>query len=351
MAYSNVGSSPRFYVNVLEWLASTGIITLPTDHFRTLPVNPTLFTNIYSPGFNWGIGEAFSQNCFFALLGHTRASDGAISLYLDPGGDLTSYSDDIQINVGTGNFSVPEYNGFSLASITQTDLYNMVLSAYGNVGSIILGTYYDIHSPELNLTMTREMGVKRIRTKGGADLVDYKYKRPAMWGDLGAWELHEPTIVSQYGDDPTTEIVEEYYPLASWEDPGANYQRVQELSRSGRRVWSLSFYLSAKDLNPTTASTTGWMTDPDVYSDWGTTGASIWDSGVGTDYDLYGSNDFYSQVIHKTNGGQLAFLFQPDRYYRNPDGFAICKFDMKEFKCTQVFNEIFKIKLKIKEVW
>ena len=40
MAYQNVGT-PRFYINTLEWLASNGVITLPSDHFRTLPVNPT----------------------------------------------------------------------------------------------------------------------------------------------------------------------------------------------------------------------------------------------------------------------------------------------------------------------
>ena len=38
MAYQNVGT-PRFYVNVLEWLASNGAITLPSDRFRTLPVS------------------------------------------------------------------------------------------------------------------------------------------------------------------------------------------------------------------------------------------------------------------------------------------------------------------------
>ena len=44
MAYQNVGT-PRFYINTLEWLSSSGAIILPSDHFRTLPVNPTWMMN------------------------------------------------------------------------------------------------------------------------------------------------------------------------------------------------------------------------------------------------------------------------------------------------------------------
>ena len=62
-------------------------------------------------------------------------------------------------------------------------------------------------------------------------------------------------------------------------------------------------------------------------------------------------NTFFNQVLHKTRGGQLPFLFQPDSNYNNPDGFAICKFDMKEFKFEQVANGVYKVKLKIREVW
>ena len=231
MAYQNVGT-PRFYVNVLEWLAENNAITLSSDHFRTLPVTPTLFTNIDSP-FDWQPSQSvFNKNCFFAFLGHTRASDhaansayGGIDLYLSPGGDATEYSNDIQINIGAANShddadSVPQYDGFSLASLAGVEFFQMTLFARGNVGSIILGTYYDMpHSPDLNLTMTRQMdGIKKTRLRGGSDLINQKYIKSPLWGDhLAPWELN-----SSYS---------------------------QKLSRVGRRTWDLSFsYLSDRDL-------------------------------------------------------------------------------------------------------
>ena len=58
---------------------------------------------------------------------------------------------------------------------------------------------------------------------------------------------------------------------------------------------------------------------------------------------------FYSQVIHKTNGGSLPFVFQPDSSNNNPDQFAICKMKISKFK--QVANGAYNIKLKIREVW
>ena len=307
MAYQNIGNPPRFYINTLEWLASNSVITLPSDHFRTLPVNPTLFTNL--DGFNWGISEVFNQNCFFAFLGHTRRSDyiadnslGGIDLYLDPGGQNISYSNDIQINTGSGNFSVPEYDGFTLASITETGLFNMVLNAYGNVGSIILGTYFDMpHSPDLNLTMTREYGgVKTIETKGGASLSNAFYTKPPKWGNnLGAWEL------------------------------GSNV-----INHTGRRIWDLSWsYLSDEDIFPENPS--------EVNNEWVLN-------------DNPETPDFMSEVVRKTNGGQLPFIFQPDggtNGNSSPDQFAICKLDMNSFSFEQVANGVYNIKLKIREVW
>ena len=72
-----------------------------------------------------------------------------------------------------------------------------------------------------------------------------------------------------------------------------------------------------------------------------------------TDEDYYDRtllrhDNFYSQVIHKTNGGQLPFIFQPDS---NDHNYAICKFDMKSFKFSQVANGVYNMKLKIREVW
>tara|TARA_R110000824_G_scaffold61923_3_gene164293 strand:- start:6513 stop:7454 length:942 start_codon:yes stop_codon:yes gene_type:complete len=313
MAYQNVGT-PRFFVNVLEWLASVDAITLPSDHFKTLPVNPTLFTNL--SGFNWGIGEVFSQNCFFAFLGHTRVSDnaltpgsGGIDLYLDPGGAGTAYSNDIQINVGKANSSqgssVPEHDGFSLASITETGLYNMVLNAYGNVGSIILGTYYNMpNAPDLSLTMSREYGgTNEFTTYNGSSMSNTMWSKAPKWGDLGAWEI------------------------------GGG---IPQLSKSGRRSWGLKF---------------SYMDDGDL---WGSNQSlSFLDvtNNVEFDYNLLTDYSFFSQVWHKTLGGTLPFIFQPDSSNNNPDQFAICKFKDNSLKATQSAFNVYDISLSIEEVW
>ena len=114
------------------------------------------------------------------------------------------------------------------------------------------------------------------------------------------------------------------------------------LSRSGRRVWDLSFsYLQDSDVFP----------DVSNLNNYEALGYSSSDTGTEYTNTLLNEDTFYSQVIHKTNGGQLPFIFQPDGSNNNPDGFAICKFDMKEFKFKQVANGVYNVKLKIREVW
>ena len=46
------------------------------------------------------------------------------------------------------------------------------------------------HSPDLNLTMTREYGgIKTIETKGGASLSNDFGSSPSKWGTMEAWQL------------------------------------------------------------------------------------------------------------------------------------------------------------------
>ena len=221
------------------------------------------------------------------------------------------------------------------------------------ISCISHGNYFDMpHGPELNLTMSREMdGIKRLRTAGGSDLVDYKYTRQPDWHYSSPWELYNKT------DD------------ADW----TNYLNNQTIARYGRRNWDLHFnYLSDRDLRPITESTDPnsnitYFGDGEV-SDWPLGGYCISSDGrtapptlneVGcvnsggtwhsVEKNLLTSNDFFSQVIHKTNGGRLPFIFQPDK--NNKTVFAICKFDMDTFSFEQVANGIYNVKLKIREVW
>ena len=152
-----------------------------------------------------------------------------------------------------------------------------------------------------------------------------------MWGDLGAWELHKPFTTDV---EETLEVDESGDVI-----PKAN----QNLSRSGRRIWDLSFsYLSQEDTFPKYDKLTTLETGADQPSDYAGETAN---SRVNI---LPSSDDFYSQVIHRTNGGQLPFIFQPNSTdYTN---FAIAKID-SGFTFKQVANGVYNVKMKIREVW
>ena len=70
-----------------------------------------------------------------------------------------------------------------------------------------------------------------------------------------------------------------------------------------------------------------------------------------TDNTLLYDDSFFSQVVHKTNGGQIPFIFQADSSNNNPQNFAICKFDKNSFSFERISKNLYNIKLKIREVW
>ena len=149
-----------------------------------------------------------------------------------------------------------------------------------------------------------------------------------MWGNLGAWEL---------GDGS--------------ED--------QKLSRSGRRIWDLSFsYLDDGDvfganqsLAKTTMATEIADGTPPASAFDGTPGENGADLDVDNNFNdnLLSDYNFYSQVIHKTNGGQLPFIFQPDK--NDNTNMIIAKFDQKAFSFQQTSPGLYSIKCRIVETW
>ena len=346
MAYQNVRGT-RFYVSALLWLKALGKMEGDPWGFPIsgksredlLDINPSTQAT-FSPNGNgsqdafcsYGFDVNFSdimpnKDNFFMALGHDFkdvAAWGCRTSALSDNDYVCVFMNDSFVNYHSGLAS--QRNGFSIGAGNDAhDVTNNRIQIYFEtydedrtykLGSFLYGTYYDVpHSPDLKLTMSREMdGVKKIRTKGGHDLVKHQYTKPPLWGNAAPWEL--------YDDDP---------------DPG-----YQNFARSGRRIWSLSFsYLQDKDVFPDTSS----------LSNFGVEGYSSSNSGTEYSNTLLNEESFYSQVIHKTNGGQLPFVFQPDNSNINIDGFAICKFDMNSFEFDQVANGVYNVKCKIREVW
>ena len=233
-----------------------------------------------------------------------------------------------------------DYNGWSLATFDATNSEYIQARDFAgmsaNVGSVFIGTYYDMpHSPDLNLSLSYDYsGVKEITTRGGASLSNTFYNKPPMWGDLPAWELWSNIPASNTGAKANS-----------------------ELSRSGRRIWDLSFsYLDDGDVFGSNQSLAGGIENE----------GNVWGNNLGkgyedddiqsaTDsypgffkYNILSDDNFYSQVIHKTNGGQLPFIFQPNK--DDNTNFAIAKID-SGFTFKQVANGVYNVKMKIREVW
>jgi hypothetical protein len=349
MAYQNVGT-PRFYIDSLNWWRSLGMPYLAGQHYNVdgydvhglleqlVGLNPSNRVKMVSVGdsqqYSYMTFKADTSRTknFVAILGHNYLSGNCLShmASIPAGGgiEIEVYPNGV-VNYPIGNVNnVVGFNGWSLVRdlvnlVDELHIYTTPEAVATNdlyIGAIAHGTYYDMpHSPDLSLTMTREYGgIKTIETKGGASLSNTFYTKPAMWGDAGAWELYRGT--------------------PDW----------QKLSRSGRKIWDLSFsYLSDSDVFPDVSS----------LNNYETSGHSTDDGTTPTENTLLTDDNFFSQVIHKTNGGQLPFIFQPDGQSSseadgsNPDQFAICKFDMKSFNFEQVANRVYNVKLKIREVW
>ena len=385
MAYQNVGT-PRFYINCYEYLEAIGALSIPESH-GYLRTNPTKDFVQKSPddtdqtdGHNdvtalvdcpvkWE--DLVGDKGFAAFLGHNMGSCGA-HVGLTEGQPNWNEFD---IEEGIANCGIPvdyhinpEHNGFSIFTGSFAGFDQLAGETYVDTGtthpkisiqlrwesgdwhsgagtdpnpynginlkcnSIILGNYYDMpHSPDLSLKISIESdGIKTIQTKGGATLSNAAYTKPADWGEGGAWQL------SQTLDDGTQS------PVAS------NF-------RNGRRVWDLSFsYLSDTDVFPVNPnqshvahSTDGYYVDNNNP----TTGfEDIADDDASFSSNILDGQDFFSSVWNRTAAaGNLPFIFQPDK--NNKNEFAIARFDMDSLTYNQVANNVYNIKLKIRESW
>ena len=330
MAYQNVGT-PRFYVNVVEWLISNNVFiaggTDPSSNvvLNTLPVNPTSHGD-----FNLSGLVGMTSNGFVATLGHTfHSTTTNYRMYEAQGeGSYNSSSAKTWYNVVNSSDNATENNppndGFSISTFEGTNNLYFWIEEAKETGSIVIGTYYDMpNAPNLSLTMSREYGgTKEFTTYNGGSMSNTMWSKTPKWGDLGAWELGG-------------------YPA---------------LAKSGRRSWDLKFsYMDDGDLWGSNQSLSRAVGDTLSASD-----IALYDGGIGYDlgntttfnYNLLTDYNFFSQVWHKTLGGTLPFIFQPDSSNNsNPDQFAICRFKDNSLKATQSALNLYDISLSIEEVW
>tara|TARA_Y100000310_G_scaffold25869_1_gene24721 strand:- start:797 stop:1900 length:1104 start_codon:yes stop_codon:yes gene_type:complete len=363
--YQNVGT-PRFFVNVIEWLDLYGLVLDNgskeiSSVFKTLPVDmmhPTgdnvlsfpLINNNYTP-------NVFSDKSFIACLGHKDVpkfkfpwwcyADSNIRINLTPENTSETFGGELVHTTDFDGFSIASFNYLDNPAVSEGldfgqsgDIPTLPTISFtlnetsGVVGSYVFGTYYDMPvSPNLSLVLSREYGgTKEITAKNGSTYSNTMWHGVPKWGDLGAWELRAKGELNYSG----------------------TYATDQALSKSGRRAWNLTFsYMDDRDV---------WGVHQGLGQETGTTNSNLLNNGYldseteggglfYPEFTLLEHDNFYSQVWHKTAGGTIPFLFQPNNNNPSPDSFAICRIRSNSLKVTQSAFNVYDVSLVIEEVW
>ena len=338
MAYQNVGKC-RFYIDTISYLKTLGqdyTINFDNDLCRFDPINQKeIEFDSSSPQvitFNSPLLNYFdTDNFYLAFLNHniegkiitsTTNSESVLNCDIEttegePPFDVISIE-----NIGTTIFTGTADSDLSTIalSIAANDDESQATQSY-NLGSLICGSYYDMPSADLELSMEIEFdGFDTLKTMGGSTLTNVRYAGSPYW-------INSESKAAPFSIGNTNEVAK----------------------RNGRRVWNLSFsYISDKDLfasnymgNNYTETTTNYS-DGDIDIDDNSNNVFY--------YNINNDKSFISQVLNKIGNGQR-FLFQPDNTNNNPDQFAICVLDQDSLSISQVAFKTYNISLKIKEVW
>ena len=347
MAYQNVGTTPRFYIDYLSYLNMTGKYNL-TSYYDTFQVglNPSSISEINIAAEAEGSFAKLGDDStvaipkempinFWATLGHNWGGAKDAGRVIVPHFHMHEDSEDgyqqcqpnhveiVNSDSGTDTTFQSDFDGFTITELTASEagfspdgqiedigtifLYSQsAATAYlFRTGATAIGKYYDMPvAPDLSLSLEHDYsGIKKTTSMSGASFSNANWIKPPKWGDKEAWQL---------GDFPRP--------------------------YSGRRVWDLSFsYISDSDLEPRNYTGTTDDTPPQQ-----------------------GTDNWFENVLHYTMGGHLPFIFQPNKdatyvpegdYIGEIPELAICRFDMDTFSREQVAVNVYNIKVKIKETW
>ena len=179
------------------------------------------------------------------------------------------------------------------------------------LGAISIGRYLDFpHSADLSLNINYDYdGIKKKRTIGGSDVINVAYSHPPNW-------------------------IGKFRPFTSREESAT-------IGYSGRRSWELSFSYFDKDKMFPLNFNEGFL-----FSTY--TGTSENESDYGNLFSTYKQENLLSHFYTLTMGGNLPFIFQPDK---TKDSFALCRLDKSSFSAKQVAHEVYDISMTFVETW
>ena len=176
------------------------------------------------------------------------------------------------------------------------------------------------------------------------DCCEYEGTQPSYFGC---------TDSSAYNYDPGATVDDGTCIYNTYED--INILPIENASRIGRKIWHIQFsYMSESELYPPIVALSNLGTDSEdldnlIYN-------TVFQSNETNEAGII-KGDFFSQVVLRTAGMKLPFIFSPSSGGTNVlgtqshDNYAICKFDQSGFKIKQVADSVYQINLVIKEVW
>ena len=204
------------------------------------------------------------------------------------------------------------------------------------LSSISMGKYFDMpQSPDLNMTHTIEYETKRQVTKGGKVISKAKQKRRPSFNRMPEFNVDlssVPASGTSFGIDYELDVYE----------PG--------LTRTGKKSWEINYsYLEDKHLMGYNESSTPYYNQASSNLNSGDPGiTNNLNNSMFTPY--VGNTDFYSKVIHLTQG-RLPFIFQPDNTSFTTSDFYVCGFDQDSFSNKQIATGVYETSMSIKETW
>ena len=287
------------------------------------------------------------------VLNHNLASVGVHPFIrqdpvtMNASNDLNIPSNNI-INRPSG--AAPLYNGFSIFELTSGPLtYDYPILRFGfwqpsaqppletptEIGTLMWGKYFDFpQNCDLNTTLSYEYGTSSVKSVGGKSINTTQWTKPDGWynqesGGTEPFGLRKPIADSLSGDSAGM--------FTDLHDTADSFRR-----KSGLRVWNISFDSLAPEYvmnqNPMMNSQ-GWDSNFDNYS--------VDADGITSTYNIDNGLDFYTDVVHKTNGGSIPMVMQIDKNDPSTQNFAIVK--MSKYTITQKTPNLYNISLTLEE--
>ena len=282
---------------------------------------------------------------FIGILNHNlHSAQNAVNIYSDGlSNEEIELSNIVNWNVG----DIPEYNGFSLASIDATpanitdsnckilfDIFPAAESLVPNIilGSLIFGKSYTFpQNCTLRASSHFEYGIKEKTTKSGKTIPVADWTHVGTWNTRSPWELHTSDELRFTFDDDQIDM--------NRVDTMATHASTHR--RSGRRKWIVEF----DSLQPRHVMPQNLMTNSNGYQAQDNHETDGSDNSL---FNMYNGDDFFTSVINKTQANRLPMILQINKDDPSPSNFACVRMG-RNYRITQKSPNLYNIKVEFIE--